>query len=255
VNAVIGYEGDRAGKRVPVFVTKPEDCSRLIFDEKCYQNLATYLFKPEVKDFGKIGVVAKGCDSRAINVLIREARVKREDIYIIGVACPRMDKATCTACEQLEPVVYDVLIPSDVAPVNVQPVNDPTATMSAEEKWEHWMNEFSRCIKCYACRQICPICHCTRCIAEKNRPQWIDSSPHPRGNLKWNMIRAFHMMGRCIECGECERACPMNIPLVSFSEPLKKVIRENFESIPGMDHESPSPLADFKEDDKEDFFK
>jgi len=69
------------------------------------------------------------------------------------------------------------------------------------------------------------------------------------------MIRAFHMMGRCIECGECERACPMNIPLVSFSEPLKKFIRENFESMPGMDHETPSPLADFKEDDKEDFFK
>ena len=251
---IIGYENLNGDICTPVFITNPEDCNKLVFNEKCYANLTTYLTKPEVKELGRPAIISKGCDNRAINVLIRESQIKREDIYILGVECPGMDKSVCACCDQHLPVAYDDLIKTD-SPVKLEKVEDPLKDKSPEERWQYWLNEFSRCIKCYACRQICPICHCVRCAAEMNQPQWIDSSPHPRGNLKWNLIRAFHLAGRCVECGECERACPMEIPLSAFSRSMKELINEKFEFVPGMDAEKTAPLASFKEDDKEDFFK
>lgn len=254
VSVVIGYEKDSRGKSTPAFVTRPEDCDKLIFDETCYHNLAGYLLKPEVKQLGRPAIVVKGCDSRAVNQLITESRLKREDITIIGVECPGMDKAVCVWCEQHTPVVYDELIAAENPVTKAEPVVDPLMELSDEERWQYWLDQFSKCIKCYACRQVCPICHCPQCLAEKNIPQWIDSSPHPRGNLKWNLIRAFHLAGRCVECGECERACPMNIPLSRLSASMKEMLKEKFGSTPGMDAESRSVLTTFNENDEEDFF-
>jgi formate dehydrogenase subunit beta len=252
---IIGYERLADGRVAPAFVTRPEDCDRLVFDEQCYANLTNYLIKPEVRELGRAAIISKGCDNRAINVLIREARLKRDEIYIVGVECPGMDKAICAWCDQKSPVTYDDLIPAATPPPPPNPPTDPLESMNPEQRWEYWMAEFSRCIRCYACRQVCPICHCKRCLAEKNQPQFIDSSPHPRGNLVWNLTRAFHMVGRCVECGECERACPMEIPLHRLSHSMRALVREGFEFVPGMDTETPPPLGDYREDDKEDFFQ
>ncbi len=252
---IIGYERLSDGRIAPAFVTRPEDCERLVFDEQCYANLTNYLIKPEVREIGRAAIVSKGCDNRAINVLIREARLKREEIYVLGVECPGMDKAICAWCDQKSPVTYDDFIPAASPPPPPNPPADPLEAMTPEERWNYWMAEFSRCIRCYACRQVCPICHCKRCLAEKNQPQLIDSSPHPRGNLVWNLTRAFHMVGRCVECGECERACPMGIPLHRLSHSMRQLVREGFEFVPGMDTETPPPLGDYREDDKEDFFQ
>jgi ferredoxin len=251
---VIGYEMGPTGETRPAFMTRPEDCDQLVFNEKCYANLTGYLNKPEVKDLGRPAIVSKGCDNRTINVLIREARLKREDLYIIGMECPGMDKPVCSWCDQPTPVTYDELIPAETPKPAPEPITDPLKEMSPEERWSYWMQEFSRCIKCYACRQVCPVCHCPRCITEKNQPQWVDTSPHPRGNLKWNLIRALHLAGRCIECGECERACPMKIPLSRLSHGMRELVREKFEFVPGADPEKVAPLAAFREDDQEDFF-
>lgn len=254
-DVAIGYELLPDGGTAPAFVTRPEDCERLVFNERCYANLTAYLTKPEVRELGRPAIVSKGCDNRAINVLIREARVKREEVYVLGVECPGMDKAVCAWCDQHAPVTYDDLIPCETPPPAPQPHADPLESMSPEERWDYWMNEFSRCIRCYACRQVCPICHCKRCLAEKNQPQWVDTSPHSRGNLTWNLVRAFHMAGRCIGCGECGCACPMGIPLYKLSAGIGKLVKEKFEFVPGMDGETVAPLADFREDDKEDFFQ
>lgn len=254
-DVVIGYEVLADGRTAPAFITRPEDCHRLVFDERCYANLTGYLTKPEVKEMGRAAIVSKGCDNRAVNVLIREAQLQRENLYILGVECPGMDKAVCSWCEQTSPVTYDDLIPAASPALSSTPPESPLDSMTPQERWDYWMGEFSRCIRCYACRQVCPICHCKRCLAEKNQPQWIDTSLHPRGNLSWNLVRAFHMVGRCVECGECERACPMNIPLHQLSRGIRELVRDGFQFVPGKDTETVPPLGDYREDDKEDFFR
>jgi ferredoxin len=127
--------------------------------------------------------------------------------------------------------------------------------MSPQERWDYWMGEFERCIRCYACRSVCPTCYCPQCLADKNQPQGIDSSPLARGNLAWQLVRAFHHAGRCVECGECERACPMDIPLVGFMSGMRDVVREKFACEPGQTADATCPLGTYSEDDKEDFFR
>ncbi|MBK9968974.1 MAG: 4Fe-4S dicluster domain-containing protein [Holophagales bacterium] len=70
------------------------------------------------------------------------------------------------------------------------------------------------------------MCFCERCVADKTQPQWVESSPHPRGNFAWHVTRALHQAGRCIDCGECERACPVDIPLGLLNRKLARVAAE-----------------------------
>lgn len=255
VKVVIGYTRSGAGQSAPAFVSKPDDCGRLIFDESCYVNLTRYLTKPEVKALGRPAIVSKGCDNRSVNLLLSEKKIKREDVHIIGVECPGMDKTVCTWCDHHKPVNCDDLIPADHAPAGLARAAGPAADMTPAQRWDYWMGEFSRCIRCYACRVVCPVCYCPQCLADKNLPQGIDSAPLARGNLAWQLVRAFHHAGRCVECGECERACPMEIPLMHFMTGMQDVVRGKFACQPGESPTAAAPLGTYSEDDKEDFFR
>jgi succinate dehydrogenase/fumarate reductase-like Fe-S protein len=123
------------------------------------------------------------------------------------------------------------------------------------EKWDYWISEFSKCIKCYACRQVCSLCYCERCITEKNMPQWIETSAHPRGNLSWNITRAMHLVGRCTSCGECERACPVGIPLNVINQKMTLVVKDAFNYRAGYDEKTHPPMIVFSPDDRENFIK
>ena len=122
---------------------------------------------------------------------------------------------------------------------------DQMEALPPEERWEFWKDHFDRCIRCYACRQVCPMCYCKRCIVEKNQPQWVETSPHLRGNTAWNVIRAFHLTGRCVGCGECERVCPVGIPLSKINDKMAKVVLDQFDYQAGMDSTTPSPFTTF----------
>ncbi len=77
--------------------------------------------------------------------------------------------------------------------------------LSRGERMAFWVQEFERCVKCYACRQVCPMCYCERCMVDKNQPISIDPAPSTKGNFAWHIARAFHLAGRCIGCGACAR--------------------------------------------------
>jgi len=277
VDQVIGYgPGTRDGRARPVFITSPEEASELIWTPACVNNLAVYLTRKETKLPGRMGIVAKGCDIRALFVLIQEKQIRREDLYIIGLSCQgvlskkALDQgkgdlteetlaAKCKVCLVHTPMEYDFLVGEKVE--SPAPSSDPyrgiqdLESRSPEERWEYWQRELSRCIKCYACRQVCPLCYCNRCITEKTTPQWIEKSPHARGNLAWNIIRAFHLTGRCVGCGECERACPMEIPLMLLNQKMAKEVAEQFGYVAGMDYQVEPALATFDPKDHEDFIR
>jgi ferredoxin len=140
-------------------------------------------------------------------------------------------------------------------PPQVKDIMDKLEAMSVDERFQYWRDELTRCFKCYACRAACPLCYCDRCITDCNQPQWINYSPHTQGNYEWHINRAMHLAGRCIECGACGRACPLDIPIHLLTIKASHIAINEFDYIPGIKCDTPSALSSFKVEDQENFIK
>ncbi|MEW6440001.1 MAG: Fe-S oxidoreductase [bacterium] len=264
VEAIVGWEqGTYRDKTAPVLVRKAEEADRLLFNERCTNNLMTYLKREPAKGLKTVGIVAKGCDIKAAIGLIQESQVPREKIKILAVTCPGVKTANgtvplkCQACDVNTPTFFDEIVGDKIASGPDRSARfkelEKLEAMSPAERHRFWRQEFDKCIRCYACRQACPLCICNRCIAEKNQPQWVETSPHPRGNFAWNLIRAYHLAGRCVECEACESACPVNIPLMLLNRYMAKVVEQSFQYEAGKSPEVQPPLRTFRLDDDNSF--
>ncbi len=249
VDLVIGYENGTNGKARAVFITDPAKTGKLIYDQRCKQNLAVYLNKHEVKHFGKIGIVATLEVMRSILVLISECQVKPENIVVMGIS----GDGSLLDFPSLEVVEKYVSKEPLGNPPSDQEIIDKLNAMSMDQRREFWENELARCFKCYACRAACPMCYCLRCTVECNQPQWISSPAHPLGNLEWHMLRTMHLTGRCVSCGDCGRACPLNIPIHLLTMQQAEQAHLMFGVHAGTSMKADSALSTFKPDDKENF--
>jgi len=259
VDCVIGYERATDGKTArPAFIYTADDIDRLIYDRTCVHNLAKYLLDRKDKT---TAIVAKPCDSRSVNLLINEKQIVREKVYVIGTVCQGMPDVTwnqigeenqerCQRCAQRTPVMYDYLIgePADAVIPTFKDVEEMEGKDIADKR-AFWQEQFSRCIRCHACRQFCPGCYCSECFVDQLDPTWVGIRKTTADNEMWNTIRAFHLAGRCISCNECERSCPVNIPLSLLNRKLEKDVGEMFEFQAGLDSEAAAPFATFKKDE------
>lgn len=261
VSCVIGYERATDKKTArPLFVYNPEQTGRMIFDETCVHNLSKYLLNHQRS---VTAIVAKPCDARAINLLLNENQIQREKVFIIGIVCQGVVEARwgqvgkepeirCHDCRQHTPPIHDFLVGD---PVKESPGPDRYADIaemddkSSSEKQAFWIEQSQRCIRCYACRNVCPGCYCGTCFVDLKEPLWAGIRVAPGENWMWNTVRAFHLLGRCISCSECQRVCPVNIPLMLLNRKLEKEISDSFGFVPGMDPKVLAPLATFKKEE------
>jgi ferredoxin len=188
VDSIIGYEIGPRGRTRPAFIYKPEDISRLVWNQACTHNLTSYIqgtleSQKTAETTPKIALVAKPCDSKTINVLVAQNQINRDHVHVIGVACDGIHdgagfgntngdyQSRCIRCTDRKPVVYDSLIGDpDVIQVEAPRLDDDLdklEAMSPVERMNFWLSQFDRCIRCYACRQVCPMCSCPTCLYER----------------------------------------------------------------------------------------
>lgn len=290
VDVVIGLtEGTVPMRAAPVMIRNAADAERLIWSPFCENNLARYLrafrdkkvaivakgcdtrsivalmneHQVEREKVYIIGVPCQGMVDRRIVARqapgeVLSARQEDDEVVVEGdgfsIRLPRLEVRyrSCTACLHPNPVICDVLLGE---PVEVW-AKDPFAYVreieqtSAEERAAYFASEAQRCIRCYACRQACPMCYCEECFVDHTRPRWIESGVTPAGQQAWQIGRAYHLTGRCVNCGACERACPTEIDLVYLNGKSSKDVWELFGFEAGMEVDKPPPLAVFLPDEE-----
>ncbi len=278
VTTIIGYAAARrTGSAQPIIISHAGAAQKLIFTPASVNNLAVYLTKAkkDIPKKGKIGIVVKGCDLKAIAGLLGEAQLKREELYLIGVPCmgvlastaqpaTELTSATiapkCTECNAHLPSGCD-FVPNVQLPAEPQPEGKYAAeiarleALTPAERWAYWKEQFAKCIKCYACRQVCPFCFCDQCLCDRNKPQMVDTTPRPAGNTAWHIVRAMHLAGRCAGCAECERVCPMDIPLNLLNRKMAKELKELYDYEAGFEVNDKGPLTTYTDKDDQSFIK
>jgi hypothetical protein len=176
-------------------------------------------------------------------VLAKESQIDRAQMVAIGMACegvgnPR--EAKCAICDVHQPRHSDIIIgqaKSREADAGQRYAEvDEFMKKSPAERMAFWREELNRCVKCYACRQSCPLCYCNRCVADKNQPQCIDTSATLKGNFAWQLAPAG-----------------INLRLLNLT--LARSAERNFGYRSGMDLEAEPAVGAYSLQDKEDFIR
>ena len=288
-------EGTQPLRATPIFVRTPEEADQLVWNSFCENNLATYLHKFNrfkvgivVKGCDARSVTALALEKRfkpdqvvligvpchrmvdrkkvkkAVKGEILKAREDGDQLIVFGEGFETALKREeflyplCKACTHRNPVQAAEMVGARVeegALTEAHPEVKEFEKKSPEERWIFFEKETSRCIRCYACREACPMCYCTECFVDSPNPKWIEKGLAPPDLQFYHIVRAYHQTGRCTACGACERACPMDIRLTYLTEKLNQEVEELFQFETGMDPDAPAPLSTYKTDDRQEFIR
>ena len=293
VTRVLGWKkGDLSYNPEPAYFKQIEELDHFIYDGFCGANLSKYLIgttEPTV-------VFLRPCDTYSFNQLLKEHRIDRKNVYIIGVGCQgtldmnRIKGAgikgildisgantewltiktlqgevtipyeealleRCRVCKGKEHMIYDEVMGESKETRDLDRFEEiiKIEQLTPAEKFAYFQQALSPCIRCNACRNVCPACSCRKCVFDSSK---FDSEQ--KANVAsfeekmFHLIRSLHVAGRCSDCGECSRVCPQGIPLHVFNRKLIKDVNEMYgEFQAGMDTETKGPLTHFTMDDIE----
>ena len=188
---------------------------------------------------GVIGVKTEGDTVKVETIYDGEKTVAKADVLA----------ERCVNCKSKKHVAYDELI-GDEGEVIDSARFDEVARLEAltpDERFAFWQGELSRCIRCNACRDVCPACTCEKCVFDNPRSGVENKAITDSFEEKmFHIIRAFHVAGRCTDCGECSRVCPQHIPLHLLNRKFIKDINELYGDYQaGETVGSRAPLVDY----------
>ncbi len=242
LDGVVGLRRTEEGA-APYLFRQGDDLSQLVLSPRYPLSTTVSMLQKRYPE-ARFGIVARGCDSRALVEMAKRNQIDPERLYLLGVACTADEAAECHCADpapDLEQWPQAELIgtPVDGAPPN--PIVAEYDAMSLEERRVFWKRQFSKCIKCYGCRNICPECFCESCALED--PAWVEPGVLAPPFPTFHLIRAMHMAGRCVACRQCELTCPAHIPLTVLYDLMRRDVGGMLGYVPGEDREAAPPLS------------
>jgi ferredoxin len=277
------------------FARSVEEADHLIWDANCRINLATFLPRRQEKiavaakgcdarnivnhivenqiardQVYIIGVPCEGMvDPALIQAKVPEGKIIEEVVESDGqltvkgwgfsftVKVPEVLRQNCQTCAHRNPSVYDELVVDQVPEQEVDRYRDLKELLakSEDERLAYYKDLVKDCLRCYACRDACPLCYCHVCFVDETMPQWLGKSQDRTDTFTYHLLRAFHCAGRCTDCGACESACPVGIKVRQFTRILEKSVNERYGYEAGLDPEKKPPLTVFLPDDPQEFIK
>jgi len=242
VSRVLGWRADDFPTMPsPTFFTTADSLDSLVYDKFASANLSKHLINA---GDGVTLVFLKPCDVFSYNQLVKENQINPENCHIMEVDCDGnvavddLEEAglleRCRVCDKAE----DGDRFAAVAEIEA---------LDEDARYAFWQAQLGRCIRCNACRNVCAACHCKKCVFDNDK---YDANQKANASSfeeqMFHIIRAYHVAGRCTDCGECSRVCPQKIPLHLLNRKFIKDINEFFgEYQAGADMTSLGPLTDF----------
>ena len=295
VARVIGWKkGDFCYDPSPASFETTEELNDFVYNWFCGANLSKYLIEMSKKE-GKTAVFLKPCDTYSFNQLVKEHRIKRENVYVIAVEClakldiekikakgvsmvtdvevigkevkvttaygeetlkkPEVLLTKCETCQKTHQVKDEEIILHERPERDVDRFAEVAKleAMTADERFAFWREQLSKCIRCNACRNVCPACSCVKCVFDNPASGIAAKANDDKFEEQlFHIIRAFHVAGRCTDCGECSRVCPQNIPLHLLNRKFIKDIDGLYgEYQAGETTDGKTPLTSYTEADAE----
>jgi ferredoxin len=185
----------------------------------------------------KVGAVLRGCEERALVELSKRRQVDLDKVQVIGLACTEEEAKEC-GCASGRPSQVMIGTPVEGLPGHRELRDLPE--VEDHQRLEFWRAQYAKCIKCYGCRDVCPVCACEECMMAEH--EWVQGGSLPPTFATFHLIKAYHMADRCVECRECEAACPVSIPLAELYGRLLRDVDRRFGYVTGANEGERPPL-------------